>query len=921
MSIPTTYNNYYGDETRWFIGTVIQVSNDPEQLGRVKVRIYGVHPEDEALVSIDDLPWASVVLPSTEAGTSGFGGMTGLKPSAQVFGIFLDGKNSQLPLVLGSIPKKPSSQVKHSRQVVDRNGYYQNSQNYTNWFDDTDVPDYAQGGGIGTVTYSKGIENATRNKKIQPELFKILENAAKAAGVTVVISSGGQDVKGHGTRRTGSTRHDLGYAADILVYDGKRLCVTNGKDPVMNKYITELGASGAQGLGAHPRYMGGTAIHVDLWGARKGGEMWGEGGIGSPPRAIINAFREGKRRFQQKGYVDVITVQNKAKEKSQEAEKFEKEAEEAIKRRVAAEGATKTNVGETSKAGFEVKSSTVSKAKVQDEPVVAEVTSAPNIAKKLDTETNKAISAMTGGTRQAAAKLDEVIIQASPAGMAAALKETFNVSEKDIPNIVKEASALTDQAVQAILDVQAGGIEKILGDKAVEASRKISKELGMSVGVLENFGTIASGVGNILPNLMTQAFNQPGLKDLTKALRVVGEGVELVNALGVKAVPPPVMLAGGVSNLARVVSEFSDKSNTYIVGLKDSEWKGANTRGTQLGGSYEFKTLTTTDHIEAELRFASNQREITSLIIDWSGLSYGDDDYTVDEIHYKLSEKHQNEYGVKKVGSNPTSYGLQTHMYIHQSGMIKRVVPPKNKINALKYPMRQKIYDNCIHITLNASKKVSIAQKQRESLDEIIKIFIKVFPGAEILGVNDLLPEKESDAPGFTVSTYVKNKFGKDTTIKEIPVKEIPPAKELTTKNPATIIQTQASFDKLPKPDKIADTTLEGFKTLNDFKQIAESFSLNNLEVLDLLRRKAEQADLAVLATATGITPAIVATLDTELDLKLNKNLKDKMDAMKAGFRWDEVNQVFREFDEVTNTFKDVTATLDTVTQNLNRIL
>ena len=920
MAIPSTYKNYYGDETRWFIGSVVQVSNDPEELGRVKVRIYGVHPEDEALVSIDDLPWASVVIPSTEAGTSGFGGLTGLKPSAQVFGIFLDGKNSQLPLVLGSIPKKQSSQVKHSRQNVDRNGYYNNNQNFTNYYDDTNAPDYAQGGGTGTVTYGKGIESATRNKKIQPELFKILENAAKAAGVTVVISSAGQDYKGHGTRRTGSTRHDGGYAADILVYDGKRLCVTTGRDAVMNKYITELGASGAQGLGAHPRYMGGTAIHVDLWGARKGGEMWGEGGTGSPPNAIVTAFREGKKRFQQKGYVDVLTVQNKAAEKSQEAEKFEKEAEEAIKRRVAAEGVTTAKTGETTggkDANVKVISSSSSKAKVKDEPVVAEVTTAPNISKTLDKTTGSQISAMTGGVRTAAAKLDEVIVQASPAGMAAGLKEALGVLEKDIPNLVKDASVLADQAVQAVLDIQAGGIEKVLGDKAVEASRKISKELGMAIGVLEDFGTIASGVGNILPNLMTQAFNQPGLKDLTQALHVVGEGVQLVNALGVKSIPPAVMLAGGVSNLAQVVSEFSDKSNTYIVGLKDSEWKGANTRGTQQGGNYEFKTLLTSDHIEAELTYAANQREITSLIIDWTGLSYGDDDYTVDEIHYKMSQKHQNEYGAKKVGASPTDYGLQTHMYIHQSGMIKRVVPPKNKINALKYPTRQKIYDNCIHITLNASKKTTITPKQRESMDEIIKTFIKIFPGAEILGVNDLYPENETEAPGFTVNKYVKNKFGKDTTIKEFPVKEIPPAKELTTKNPATTVQTQVSFNKLPQIDKIVDLTSEAFKTLNDFKEIAATFSLSNLEVLDLLRRKSEQVDLAVLANATGITSEIVATLDKELDLKLNKNLKNKIDAMKAGLRWDEVNQVFREFNEVTNTFKDVTATLDTVTKRL----
>jgi hypothetical protein len=95
---------YYGDTTRWFVGTVINI-HDPEQLGRIQVRIFGIHPDNTELTSHDDLPWASVASPITEGGSSGIGANTGIKPRAQVFGIFLDGKHSQVPLILGSIPK------------------------------------------------------------------------------------------------------------------------------------------------------------------------------------------------------------------------------------------------------------------------------------------------------------------------------------------------------------------------------------------------------------------------------------------------------------------------------------------------------------------------------------------------------------------------------------------------------------------------------------------------------------------------------------------------------------------------------------------------------------------------------------------------------------------------------------------------
>ena len=103
--IPSVNNkSYYGDETRWFTGTVINI-NDPLELGRVKVRIFGIHTSDTSLIEDGDLPWAQVITPSTEGGESGIGTNIGVKEQSQVFGIFLDGKNSQLPLVIGSIPK------------------------------------------------------------------------------------------------------------------------------------------------------------------------------------------------------------------------------------------------------------------------------------------------------------------------------------------------------------------------------------------------------------------------------------------------------------------------------------------------------------------------------------------------------------------------------------------------------------------------------------------------------------------------------------------------------------------------------------------------------------------------------------------------------------------------------------------------
>lgn len=95
--------DFYGDQTRWFMGEVVDI-NDPKQLARIKVRIYGIH-DDTDLIKNDDLPWAQVITSITEGGTNGLGNPLGIQVNALVFGIFLDGGDSQLPLIFGSLPK------------------------------------------------------------------------------------------------------------------------------------------------------------------------------------------------------------------------------------------------------------------------------------------------------------------------------------------------------------------------------------------------------------------------------------------------------------------------------------------------------------------------------------------------------------------------------------------------------------------------------------------------------------------------------------------------------------------------------------------------------------------------------------------------------------------------------------------------
>ena len=95
--------SFYGDIQRWWVGTVEEGSgqSDPEMLGRCRVRIDGIHGSD---ISLDDLPYAQTLLPSTSGGTSGNVETPQLLAGAKVMGFFLDGMTSQLPVVWGYLP-------------------------------------------------------------------------------------------------------------------------------------------------------------------------------------------------------------------------------------------------------------------------------------------------------------------------------------------------------------------------------------------------------------------------------------------------------------------------------------------------------------------------------------------------------------------------------------------------------------------------------------------------------------------------------------------------------------------------------------------------------------------------------------------------------------------------------------------------
>lgn len=87
----------------WWIG-VVEDRFDPQQLGRVRVRIVGIHSDDKEILPTKDLPWAIPMQPSTSAAISGIGSSPlGLLPGTWCIGFFIDGDDMQQPVIMGTI--------------------------------------------------------------------------------------------------------------------------------------------------------------------------------------------------------------------------------------------------------------------------------------------------------------------------------------------------------------------------------------------------------------------------------------------------------------------------------------------------------------------------------------------------------------------------------------------------------------------------------------------------------------------------------------------------------------------------------------------------------------------------------------------------------------------------------------------------
>jgi hypothetical protein len=103
---------FTGLRSNFYTG-IVEDRNDPLQVGRVRVRIFGLHTDDKSLIGTPDLPWSDVLMPSTTSALSGMGSSPhGLVEGSTVMGFYRDEDDMQDFVVIGSLFGKPTKYYK-----------------------------------------------------------------------------------------------------------------------------------------------------------------------------------------------------------------------------------------------------------------------------------------------------------------------------------------------------------------------------------------------------------------------------------------------------------------------------------------------------------------------------------------------------------------------------------------------------------------------------------------------------------------------------------------------------------------------------------------------------------------------------------------------------------------------------------------
>lgn len=548
---------------------------------------------------------------------------------------------------------------------------------------------------------------------------------------------------------------------------------------------------------------------------------------------------------------------------------------------------------------------TTTKGDANEGPAISVMTK--NIRKGKETVV-KTISAksklesVTGKTAKVEVVLNETIVQANPKGATQALRTVAKVSNKDLPECFNKLSPVPSLIKEAVdVEVNQGGIQNKVSQDMKTTSTKISISLKNPFGSNNKLGSVGSSFGNIFGQVVAIAQNvTETYQSPTKAVKAaVTETV--INEKNQRVPTPNITNENGTTNTKDVVTKSTtedinpDVESTlppYEAG-KGMQNYTILTKTELEGGTFRFPLIRHESHLTAELK--SCEREITHLIIAFTKFK-NKKQFVIEQLQKPIRNLRIKKFGQAAVNANPREYGFGAHFYVNLFGAIAI----SRDINLVSYKGGDLTQPRTgsIVVLVDAGEDdwpTAATPNQMHWLGFIIDEFIKVFPGAEILGYSDVEPDKVNNPP-FDVREFVKSRNRKASTIKERVVEEVPPAADLADRQPANVpLPKKPSSTKIPNVAQVAReqnkkaAAVSSVNPQNYVKSQADALNLikekNDLIVgADKLFGTGQLGNL--LGKVNGLDGFAKTVLDAAQDLKQGE--------LKVGKVFDSIKGVFK---------------------------
>ena len=570
--------------------------------------------------------------------------------------------------------------------------------------------------------------------------------------------------------------------------------------------------------------------------------------------------------------------------------------------RITLEGIARSTVGNVL-GGFQSLSRVAREVTHQDSPVIGQMTSSVG---GLDLTRNSAalasLEAITGSTESTGDTLtngflEDTVGNISAEGISRSLPSSASLSNitsalgeaaasANISNILSSTGSLpnvTSQAMKGLSDVA----------KAKQAVLDFPMQ-NLASGDL---GPIGLSFGNIFGNLVTKALSGSVAKAVGDQLSNLTEQQKLQGYI-----ENFIIDKDGSTATSEVMGKASDivTDNIFptvpghVVGKTDPEFKGYDAFDPNLD-AYTFGYVDTAEELEAE--FKSISREVTTLVVGWTGYSGPPEKVNARVIHQKITEWTKKNIALSVVESNPTEFGIQSHLIILKDGGLQRGRPMNSNagLSISKFPKKG------VNVTIVADKKSPPNRTQMDTVEMITKAWYKAYPGGQIISANEI--DENLKGPGFSMRDYLSGLYTKLSVYKSpdtlSDAYDIKTLNSVKPDNPASPMS--AGETPLSASDAIAE--VDTFASLNEatgeVKELTKSEIDTNIAKFKKLNSNIDLLSKDIISDSKTMKITEFASdarkkIEDRLDLNnstmatFNKDhQKIKQDLMNAGYIWD----------------------------------